>query len=173
MQCDHCQAMRRGEGGLNLGGVVSAVIVPGCPCSALPRIPDDSLYNDFGIAIPTAAGNYSGYTTVERRFCALEDGLVIPELVDIECTNYDLSDLETELIINVFGGATDGSCGAGGLTLICFSYWVDGNPISEGNFNSSTIPGTWYYVQVFLNVNNTISPFVDPPIFNLKYEFVR
>jgi hypothetical protein len=172
MRCQHCGALRRCEGGIKVGGTLTARVVVGCPCSSLVRIPDDAVMNDDGLTDPTAPGNYLAQIVLARRFCADVAGTVTPELIEIECTNYDLSDLSTEMTLVVYDGYT--GCIANPFhAALSTDFWSDLTPVIIEPFTTSIASGVWYFCNIFFNANNNVAPYVDPPIFNLKYEFVR
>jgi len=171
MPCDHCGAFRRAEGGIKVGGTINVQVTAPCPCSDLFRVNDDAITNVDGLTDPTSSGAYLAQIYFNARFCPSESGLVIPELVDIECANYSLEDLDTELVIVVYDLYVPDCTFIG--AEICTSIWDNGTATLEGNFTTTAGTGEAYYVQCYFQADSLTTPYTDPPVFNLKFEFVR
>jgi len=91
MNCNHCSHLRRGEGGVKIGGRASLTTLAPCPCSTYPRLNDEGVHSlTFTVPIwvvPTYAEGFFQY-----RWCASRFGTMTPRILSVEFLNYDEAD---------------------------------------------------------------------------------
>jgi len=165
MSCNHCNNLRRCEGGLKIGGRVTLTVVPPCPCVGNPRIPDNEDYWDNGITDPSSVGFYVALGIENRCFCSLESGTVEPLILGVTCDNFPIEDLTIQLLIQVWT--------LGFVAPLSTTYWLDGVIITQESFAADGPPTNGYSVLVSWNAGSLTTPFATPPIMNFHYKFDR
>lgn len=170
MSCNHCGALRRVQGGVRIGGRVELAIVPGCPCSSLERISDESETILSGKECD-GAGEFTASYLQLLRFCSSFVGTVRPRILGVVCTNYDIS----ELIISASLGTQAGElpdclwndfAPPGGQAT-----WDSTGGSSSVDFENDLTPGQWVAVLLSVTLARVPDPFLDAPIIDITLEF--
>lgn len=169
-QCNHCPALRRAQGGINLGGRVSLVVMPGCACTGIPQAVEGE-----DTIIPDQVGTF-----VSSEFYTYQSALRVcpgpvartlrPLIVGVEVTNYPPGEVMFEAYVRVYNGLNDG------CTYDPFEFPVGKSDNLNGvmsnvtDFLASTVPNSFYYAYLQVNLSNLLG-FGDPPEFDLTYNF--
>jgi len=173
MSCKHCGAMRRGQGGIEIGGRVTLTMLPGCPCSELIRIPDDVEVTERITFDPLSPGVTVYNKVYLRRFCPALTGTITPIGLDVVCINYPDEDLYITFVMQNYPKSF-GTCepyiigGSNG-----FFSWITGLEPFNVPFSTTGGIGQAWIPQFTLDVVQLVEPFDDPPIVDVTYKFSR
>jgi len=165
--CEHCPPLRRAEGGINLGGRVE--VTPGCPCSELLKIVEDEENNLIDQECELVN---LGFATAFRhlRICAGAPRTLRPFIGTVDVTNYPPSEITYQAAFSVWPGIIDGCSADTVEPALASCYNEDGVMIFADDFAGPTVPGTFYYVRLQVNLYRS-TDFVDPPVFNIDFDF--
>lgn len=167
MGCKHCGALRRGEGGLKIGGRALATLVPGCPCAGLPRV----VYGEDQSKWPletTIVYDYFYNYAMNWRFCSVAPSLVRFEITSVECLNVDSPALFISAAANICFGSPDGCSRLGAFDPIGQSGWNNaGFPTVTTPFETG-LTGEFYVIEISVAVVDDV-PFIEVPLLRINY----
>lgn len=152
-----------------MGGRALPTVVTSCPCSALHREATGIETVKNGLFDPSSPGTNFADIQWQGRFCPEIYEDVTVEIVDVECINYTLAEIDLRFEIFVTVGHPDDCNGT--YLFLANATWVNGPYIPTGVFPSHPAPNTFVKINYYITASKYVGNFVAAPIVNVTYKY--
>lgn len=167
MQCNHCPSMRAGQGGLRIGGRALPTILPGCPCSALPRFRDGVTTTLPDIPLFTFGWPYFMEYRARWRMCPQHEAMMTPKILDVVLNDGVQSDFDVLAALTARPGIVESCSDDIGTPPLGVTQWENGVVTREDSFFTPVVPGE--YLSFFFDITVTNIGVIPP--FDLTCNF--
>jgi len=169
IHCGDCSTLRRGQGGIKIGGRALPTVATLCPCLSLERA---VLLEPVPVVldIPTFLGSSYAIFDYPMRVCPGEGVLFKPFITSVAVPNYPSGDLSFEALSRIYGGITEGCTYDGFSSPMAYCNNVDGVIFDSGTALQPTTSGDWLYAYNRITVAFPYD-LGDVPILELTYNY--